>query len=315
MLGPLTIRVGAETSGTRLDAFVLAAVPGSTRAFVRDALARGEISLNGERAPKGAKVRAGDVVEVRALLEASDNRVAPDASVAVSVVYDDGWIVGVDKPAGMAVQPLSPLEKGTLAGGMVAWRPGLADVGDGPLVAGAVHRIDAGTSGLVVFAADNATFAKMRLLFSGRKVLKTYLALVEGRVERAGKVEGELVHDPRVAFCRMISAETPLPGPARGGALRAMFAATSYEPLHPAGKNTLLKVGIRTGVTHQIRAQLAMAGFPIVGDALYGASPLAGGGFRLHSLSAAFVHPVTGEPVEVAAPPPRWASFGKAPAP
>ncbi len=306
MVGPLTARVGAEAAGTRLDAFVLSVAPGSTRAFVRDALARGEILLNGGKAPKGAKVRAGDLVEIRSLLEEADNRVAPDPAVAVSIVYDDGRLLGADKPAGMAVQPLSPLERGTLANGMVARRPELAGVGDGPLVAGAVHRIDAGTSGLVVFAADDEVFGAMRALFVGRKVLKTYLALVEGRVERGGRIEGELVHDPRVPFCRMVPAETPLPGPLRGG-LRPMFAATSFEPLHGAGRNTLLKVEIRTGVTHQIRAQLATAGFPIVGDALYGASPLSGGGFRLHSLSAAFVHPVTGEPVVVSAPPPAWA--------
>ena len=306
MIAGETFVAGEGEAGLRLDAFVLARLPSSTRAFVRDALARGDVSLNGRPALKGARVRAGDRVEVRELFEAADNRPAPDASVRPEVVYDDGSLLAVDKPAGLPVQPLSPRERGTLVNGLVAWRPALAAVGDDPLAAGALHRIDAGTSGLVLVAETDAVFSAMRRAFAERRVEKTYLALVEGRVARPGAVSGELVHDPRADRCLMVPRGS-LPASLAHG--RALFAETAFRPRHGAGPNTLLEVTIRTGVTHQIRAQLAQAGHPIVGDVLYGARPspsLPAGTFRLHSLAAAFDHPVSGAPVQISTPPPEW---------
>lgn len=313
MVAGETLVAGEGEAGLRLDAFVLSRIPTTTRAFVRDALASGAILLNGRAALKGARVHAGDRVDVGELLEAADNRPAPDSSVRPDVVYDDGSLLAVDKPAGLPVQPLSPRERGTLVNGLVAWRPSLAAVGDEPLAAGTIHRIDAGTSGLVLVAETGAVFSAMRRAFAERRVEKTYLALVEGRVARPGAVSGELVHDPRASRCRMVPRESL---PAGLPPVRALFAETSFRPLHGAGPNTLLEVTIRTGVTHQIRAQLSQTGHPIVGDVLYGARPTPAapeGTFRLHSLAAAFDHPVNGRRVRIAAPPPAWAGMASRP--
>ncbi len=308
MIKGAKLAVGKDEEGERLDIFVQGAFPNVQRSDVRRAVENNGILLNGRHAAKGAKLRVGDVVEVLSLPEAVDRRVRPDPSVPVSVVYDDGVLIGVDKPAGIPVQPLSPDETGTLMNGLVAFAPEIADIGDDPLMAGALHRIDTWTSGLVLASRTEETWRAMRDLFAARKVRKTYLALVEGRVAAPGKVSCELAHDPNLSFCRMIEASKA------GPRARTMLAETAYRPLHPAGPATLLEVTIFTGVTHQIRAQLAMAGHPIVGDALYGAKTGldAGHGQRLHALAVEFRHPQTGNACRIATPEPTWAknAFG-----
>lgn len=292
-----------KDQGIRLDVFVQGAFPTVQRSDVRRAVERGGVVVNGRRAAKGAKLRVGDVVEVLSLPEAEDRHVRPDPSLSVSVVYDDGVLIGVDKPAGIPVQPLSPDETGTLMNGLVAFAPEIADIGDDPLMAGALHRIDTWTSGLVLASRTEELWRAMRDLFAERKVRKTYLALVEGRVAAPGKISCELAHDPNLSFCRMIDAAKA------GPRARPMLAETAYRPIHPAGSGTLLEVTIFTGVTHQIRAQLAMAGHPIVGDALYGAKTGlgAGRGQRLHAFAVGFRHPQTGEDCHIATPAPPWA--------
>lgn len=305
MIRDAKVVVSGQQAGGRLDVVLGEVFPQTVRAFIREAVGRGDILVGGKVAAKGRKVREGEEIWVREMLESGDNHVVPDGEVVVDIVYDDGELLGVDKPRGMAVQPLSPRERGTLMNGVVARFPELMQVGDEPLIAGAVHRIDAGTSGLVVVARNNAIFAKMRELFGVRQVVKTYVAMVEGSVQTSGKVNCVLVHDPRVLHCRMVNPESLPMNSAKE--CRAMRAETVYRPLHKAGKNTLLEVTIMTGVTHQIRAQLAMIGHPIVGDKLYGAEAAGDGGFRLHSVAAEFEHPTTKIRTKIQVPIPAWA--------
>lgn len=295
MIRGLTIDV--RKGGGRLDAFVLARCPTSTRGAVRVAIADGRILLGGRRALKGAKVRTGDVVDVVELEEAADIRVMPDPAYSPCIIYDDGVLLGADKPAGMPVQPLSPRETGTLVNALVAYAPEIASVGDDPLMAGALHRIDTWTSGLVLASRSEPLWRAMRDLFAARKVRKTYIALVDGRMEKAGKVSCRLAHDPSRAHCRMV----------RSDEADAMFAETIYRPLRAIGGRTLVEAIITTGVTHQIRAQLALAGFPIVGDPIYGRRDPAFGGQALHALAVDFTHPFSGSATSIRTAPPPWA--------
>lgn len=290
--------------GLRLDSFIFGKWPMSTKSFIRIAIADGKVLLNGERPRKGGKVRVGDEVEVLELLEEADNRPKVNPSVEVDVVFEDDYVIGVNKHSGVSVQPLTPYEDLTLVNGMVARYPNLTNVGDEPLIAGAVHRIDGGTSGLVIFAKSNEVFSSLRRAFSERLVEKRYLAMVEGVVKRGGKISGLLVHDRRLSFCKMISVEdcNVVSG------MRPMFAETIYRPAAVVGNNTLLDVTIFTGVTHQIRAQLSMLGHPIVGDNLYGARPMNGRHFLLHSYSASFIHPILKLRLVIKTPLPSWAS-------
>ena len=307
MIENRTCAVSAEEEGARLDLAVLARFPESTRAYVRAAIQRGEILLNGARAERAARLKAGDAVEVVALLEEGEGRAAPDTSLALEVVFDDGYLLGVDKPAGMPLKPSSPFDGGALANGVVALRPELALVGNDPLGAGALHRVDDGASGLVVFAADNFLFAYMRGLFATSQVKMSFLALVEGEVRDEGRVSSYLAGDPGGE--RLVPSETIPSGRRAGG--RPRLAETFFRPLRAVGGRTLLEIGAATALDHQVRAHLALAGHPVAGDTLYGATPASDApspdGLFLHSLSAAFAHPATGEPVVIRAARPPWA--------
>ena len=299
------------TGGARLDAALLAAFPTSTRAFVREAIASGAVRVDGRPAAKGLKLRGGETVDVHELLEAADNRVAP-APGPLRTLFADDALLAFDKPAGVPVQPLSCHETGTLMNAVVARYPECQTIGDSPLMAGALHRIDADTSGLVLVARTASAFDALRAQFDEQTVKKTYLALVEGAVAVGGTLENDLVHDPTLPFCRMIDARRNRLSAREKERLRPLHAVTTFEPIgHLSVENeerTLLEVTIFTGVTHQIRAQLALAGMHVVNDRLYGAFAVEGqAGHCLHALAAAFRHPVSGDPVDIRTAPPPWA--------
>ncbi len=296
-----------KEGGVRLDAAILHAFPSTTRAFVREALAGGDILVDGRKALKGVKLRGGETLTILELLEAKDNVVGPVPGL-LHVEFEDDALVAFNKPAGMPVQPLSCRETGTLMNAVVARYPECAPLGDRPLMAGALHRIDADTSGLVLVARTAAAFDNLRAQFSAQTVRKTYLALVEGHVAVGGTLENELVHDPKLPFCKMVE----LRGTRDEG--RGMRAVTRFKPIGfttmENEERTLLEVEIFTGVTHQIRAQLALAGMHIINDRLYGAFAIENqAGHCLHALSAEFKHPLSGDPVIIRTPYPSWAQF------
>ena len=303
-----------ERGGVRLDAALLNAFPSSTRAFVREAVERGDILVNGRRAAKGLKLRGGETISIAELAEAVDNVVQPNASVSINVVFEDESLLALDKPAGIPVQPISRGETATLMNGVVARFPECQAVGDSPLMAGALHRIDADTSGLVLVARTAQAFEALRAQFTAQTVEKTYLALVEGSVAVGGTLENDLAHDPTLPFCRMIDADRNRLTMAQRASLRRMHAVTKFTPVaHVMEENeerTLLEVKIFTGVTHQIRAQLAFAGMHIVNDRLYGAFAVENmRGHCLHALGARFEHPTGGGLVDIKTQYPVWANF------
>ena len=307
-----------EEGGVRLDAAVLHAFPTTTRAFVREAISQGTVTVGGRRAEKGLKLRGGETVCVKSLLEADDNLVAP-AGDCPPPLFEDAALLAFDKPAGMPVQPLTCRETGTLMNAVAtrypecrALGPDLTRLGESPLMAGALHRIDADTSGLVLVARTAEAFVNLREQFAAQAVRKTYLALVEGSVAVGGTLENDLVHDPTLPFCRMIDFRHNRLTRAQCARLKPMRAVTQFRPLaHATEENeerTLLEVTIATGVTHQIRAQLALAGMHIVNDRLYGAFAVEGQrGHCLHALAASFAHPSSGAPAEIRTPCPAWA--------
>ena len=318
MISNRTIEI--KEGGVRLDAAILNAFPSTTRAFVKEAIAAGGILIETgtssppRKAPKGLKLRGGETVIVNELLESSDNLVAPE-SAPLSCVFEDAVILAFDKPAGMPVQPLSCHETGTLMNAVVARYPECRPLGDSPLMAGALHRIDADTSGLVLVARTAPAFANLRAQFAAQTVKKTYLALVEGAVAVGGTLENDLIHDPTLPFCRMIDARHNRLCASELARTKRLHAVTQFTPIaHTTVENeerTLLEVTIFTGVTHQIRAQLALAGLHIVNDRLYGAFAVENQtGHCLHALAASFVHPVSGDPVEIRTPYPVWAATG-----
>lgn len=311
MIENVTFDVGE--GGIRLDAALLMRFPSVPRAFAREACEDGQVKVNGRTAPKGLKLRGGECIEVLRLDEAKDNHPAPDRSVRPHCIFEDESLIAFDKPAGISVQPLTRKEMGTLMNGVVARWPECIGVGDSPLMAGALHRIDAGTSGLVLVAKNAAAFENLRAQFSAQTVKKTYLALVEGAVAFGGTLENDLVHMPGLGYCKMVDLKKARLSESERRALagKTLHAETSYRPVGMTQvgneERTLLEVTIYTGVTHQIRAQLALAGMHIVNDRLYGAFAVEDmTGHRLHALAASFVHPSSGTTCEIRTKLPTW---------
>lgn len=299
-------------SGVRLDAALLSACRSSSRAFVREAIRRGDVLVDGRAAPKGVKLKGGEKITVVRLLESADNLVKPNASVKPRVVFEDEALLAFDKPCALPVQPLSCEETMTLMNGVVARYPECAPLGDRPLMAGALHRIDADTSGLVLVARTAEAFENLRAQFSAQTVRKTYLALVEGAVAAGGTLENDLIHDPSLPFCRMIDYRNNRLCESEKAKTRPLHAVTRFKPVGRTcvenEERTLLEVTIYTGVTHQIRAQLAMAGMHIINDRLYGAFAVENQiGHCLHAYSAEFLHPITGERTIIETRLPDWA--------
>lgn len=280
-----------DLRNVRLDKIILAHFPTSTRALVSHAFEKATVCINGSPQPKAFRPTEGSVVTLPQLLESTDHAVTPQGG-ALDIVCVDPSILALNKPGGQSCHPLKPGETGTLANIIVAHYPEMAGIGGDPLMPGLLHRIDAGTSGLVLCARNPEAFAFIRSQFTARTVKKTYTAVVQGNVRNAGGVSGYLAHNSSFRGKMRCVSGAKLP---RGE--QPLFAETFFKPLEYRDGETVLKVTIYTGVTHQIRCQLAYIGHPIVGDATYGSdSALKGehGTFHLlHATDIEFVHPFT----------------------
>jgi 23S rRNA pseudouridine1911/1915/1917 synthase len=212
-------------------------------------------------------------------------------SLPLDIVYEDEYLLVVNKPAGMVVHPAARIVSGTLVNALLAHCPQVADVG-GPDRAGIVHRLDRETSGLIVVAKNSETHAALQRQFKRRLVRKTYVALVEGQVQpREGIIEVPIGRDPKDRT-RMAVSRTGRP------------AVTQYRVVEVFPQYTLLEVRPHTGRTHQIRVHLAWLGYPVVGDRVYGRrrQTLLPDRHFLHARELAFTHPVTGEKLVLSAP-------------
>ncbi|MBM4148266.1 MAG: RluA family pseudouridine synthase [Lentisphaerae bacterium] len=294
MIRDTEFSVGEDEAGLRIERLLVQRCPGTTRSLVLDAIERGGVTVNGLRAAKGMKPGSGARVAVRGLLDAADRRAEPDPSVRLEVIFEDTLVIVLNKQAGIPVHPLRPGETGTLAGGLVALYPDLARIGPDPMFPALAHRLDAGTSGAMIAAKTSEAYESLRAQFAGRLVSKEYAAIVAGEVSAAARLSDLLVHARRPAHRMRVVKPDEKARP------EAMRAVTEYEPVERFEGLTLLRVTIHTGVTHQIRCQLANAGLPIAGDGLYG-GPAAARMF-LHAAAISFLHPASGDRLEFRAP-------------
>ena len=227
---------------------------------------------------------------------------APAAdAIPLRILYEDDYLLVVDKPAGMVTHPAPGHSSGTLVNALLAHAPELAGVGDRARP-GIVHRLDKDTSGLLVVAKDPATHAALAQQMKDHAMVKRYLALVEGAMPTAeGVIDAPIGRDPRQRL-RM-----GLLSVASGG----REARTRFRTLEEHGGRSLLEVQLETGRTHQIRVHLAAVHHPVVGDPVYGRAqrPLPPRQF-LHAAHLEFRHPATGEWLTFDAPlPDDLASF------
>ncbi len=289
--------VPPESAGERLDRFLVANLSGYSRSQVQRLIADGEIRLVGRSAKPNSTLHEGDLVYV------ADRAAVPSAILAeelpVEVLFEDADIAVVNKPAGMVVHPAAGHASGTLVNALLHQLTDLSGIG-GERRPGIVHRLDRGTSGVMVVAKNDAAHQELTRQFHDREVEKEYVALVWGVVQAGRRIEAAIGRDP-VNRLKMSSR-----------ARRARHAVTRITRAHQMPGVTLCQVAIQTGRTHQIRVHLSTIGHPIVGDSLYGGvHRRVPGDIRavqrlerpfLHAIRLALTHPREGRRIEFIAP-------------
>ena len=297
---PLLLEVPADAAGARLDRFLATRVAGTTRARCRRLIEDGAVRVNGRRARKGQLLDAGDRVEVAGPLptDAALHPV-PEPDRPLEVVHADAHLVVVVKPAGTRTQPLRAGEHGTVASALVARFPDCADAAPDPRDAGLAQRLDLGTSGILVAARTRAAWEQLRAAFREGEVEKLYLALVTGTPP--GPLTVEAAIGPCPGDRRRVVASTDPAAAARPGTLPAR---TEVEVVRPLAGAALVRARTRTGRRHQIRAHLAAAGYPLLGDQLYGGvvDATAVAGYFLHAAQVTLPHPADRRLVTFTAP-------------
>jgi len=277
-------------AGLRLDQFLAARLPEYSRARLQSWIEAGRVKLNGVTASKASlKLRGGERVDVEPAELKPLHAFAEE--IPLDILYEDASVVAVNKPAGLVVHAGAGCSSGTLVNALLHHFKSLSSVG-GDLRPGIVHRLDKGTSGVLLVARTDAAHRSLAAQFSGRTVEKTYLALVQGRPDSdRGTIDLPISRDPerRTRMTARLSS--------------GRHAHTEYRVLERYDRFTLLEVHIGTGRTHQIRVHLAALGHPVAGDTLYGAAaqPELNRPW-LHALRIRFDSPATGEPLTIEAP-------------
>jgi len=302
-------KVGQPSAGTRLDLYLASVCSDLSRSRIQKLIEEGAVKVAGSAARRSHAVRAGETVEIEvpeprpAAIEAQD--------IPLTVLYEDGHLLAIDKPPGLVVHPSPGHDAGTLVNALLHHVRDLKGVG-GELRPGIVHRLDRGTSGVLLVAKTDLAHASLSRQMKKRSMRKEYLALAAGIPKvRKGEVVFAIGRDPKdrkkmKAFRRTDEI------PAGTREARTLY---EIEKEWPSLDLSLLRCRLVTGRTHQIRVHLAAAGLPVVGDPVYGrprydrvkdtALKKAIQEFprqALHAERIAFRHPATNEPIELSAP-------------
>ena len=287
-------------AAARLDRFLSEQTSGLSRSAALRLIREGRVSVNGARARASDRIAAGDVIELEPYELSGREAAAED--IPLAVVYEDDDFLVIDKSAGMVVHPAAGHSTGTLVNALLG-RGGTWSASGGEERPGIVHRLDKGTSGLMVVARNDATHRALSAQLGDRPLSRTYQAIVRGVVRtQAGELEGPIGRHPRDRKRMAV---------VRGG----RFARTRYEVLERRRTHTLLRCDLDTGRTHQIRVHLAALGHPLAGDVEYGGrKPGEPSRPMLHAWRLRLRHPRTGEEMSFEASPPEdfnsyWSSL------
>jgi 23S rRNA pseudouridine1911/1915/1917 synthase len=267
--------VDPADAGERLDRLAARRL-GISRSLVQRLIGDGLLLIDNEEATPSYKVRAGQRVEA----QIPEEDLSPE-EIPVPVVYEDDYMLVVDKPAGLVVHPGAGNPSGTLVNALLT--RGIAG-GDDPSRPGVVHRLDRDTSGLLVLAKGEPAYSRLVEMMAARRVGRVYRALVVGEgLPATGTIDSPVGRDPDNPTLMAAGVGKP--------------AITHFEVLAQSAGHAMLRVRLETGRTHQIRVHLSAIGHPVYADPLYG-EPVSGHRLWLHAERLSFEHPVSGKALE-----------------
>jgi 23S rRNA pseudouridine1911/1915/1917 synthase len=297
----------SDHAGQRLDQFLVAHLPDTSRVRVQQLIAQEKVLVDGKSPKPSLRLRGGEKIEILGEVERPALRAMPE-EIPLDIIYEDDDLAVINKPAGMKVHAGAGAtdaarNRGTLVNALLHRFGPLSEV-NGDLRPGIVHRLDKETSGLIVAAKNDAAHRKLAAQFAARRVKKTYIALVHGWPKNEKGTIATAISRDAIRRTRMTTHGS-------GGREAVTHYQVPRRLESDFGKFALLEVKIDTGRTHQIRVHMASLGHPIVGDALYGAPReiASKSGTRLflprnflHAAELQFEHPKTGESLSFACP-------------
>jgi len=279
----MRLKVSEEASGTRLDVFLSKKISDLSRRKAASIIEAGNVLIDGRPGRKGDVVAAGQTVT--ASMPAAQDCVLPDDDCPIVILHEDDQIIAVNKPAGRHCALLKSSDRGTVARALIAKYPNMAGVGP-PLEPGIAHRLDYWTSGILLAAKNAKSYAALRRVFQKHDLRKQYLGIAFGNPPDTFFI-GEPISHPSRRAARVIVGEAK----GRG----ASCADTQFVTEDRAGGFALVRAICSSGAMHQVRAHLAHAGYPLIGDERYGGPPEPDGRFYLHAQRVEFPHPAGGE--------------------
>ena len=293
----MKLTVSAAEAGQRLDQLLVARLPELSRSRLKSLIEQGHVLLDGASAKASARPRSGAVLAVEIPAAVPTALVAEE--LALPVLYEDAFLLVINKPAGIAVHPGAGISSGTVVHGLLSQVRDLVGIG-GELRPGIVHRLDKDTSGCLVVAKSEVALRGLQAAFKARTVDKRYLALVHGAPLDSGEFDTLYARHPvdRKRFSSKVR--------------EGRRAVTRWRVLRRFEHASLVEIELFTGRTHQIRVHFADAGFPLLGDKLYGGTRRDAKTFdrpliarqALHAARLSFAHPITAAAVACEAPVP-----------
>ncbi|MGN0162209.1 MAG: RluA family pseudouridine synthase [Candidatus Ornithomonoglobus sp.] len=275
--------ITVDTAGVRLDKYI-ADNSEISRSFAAKLAEEGKITVNGKSADKKTKLKEGDEIIIE--IPEPETLQAQPQDIPIDIVYEDDYVIVVNKPQGMVVHPAPGNPDGTLVNGLL-YHCSLSSI-NGVIRPGIVHRIDKDTSGLLIVAKTNEAHEALSAQLKERKALRKYNCLVNGNIkEDSGTIDKPIGRHPSDRKKMAVIA---------GG----REAVTHFNVLERFGQYTLVECALETGRTHQIRVHMASIGHSIVGDPVYGVKKerFKTNGQLLHAKTIGFIHPATGELME-----------------
>jgi 23S rRNA pseudouridine1911/1915/1917 synthase len=288
-----TLSVPEGVAGERIDS-ALTRVLGLSRTAVVKLLEDGDITTGGKAMPKSDRVTAGQIIEVLMPAPVNTDPIPLTPLEGLTIVYDDQDIVVIDKPIGCAAHPSPGWTGPTVVGALMA--AGYSVSTSGPAERqGIVHRLDVGTSGLMIVAKSDTAFHVLKDAFRNRTVDKIYHAMVQGHLDpTTGTIDAPIDRHPKEDHRFAVVAT-------------GKESITHYEVIEFYRGVSMAKIELETGRTHQIRVHFSALHHPLVGDTTYGADPVLAKSLQmarpwLHAAQLRFAHPVTGQALEFHAP-------------